>query len=295
MKNKKLNLIQIATIALILVVVIANGADYFIRRSASELQTDAFTAVFVDVGQGSAALFVSSCGATMLVDAGPRMARRQLRAELRRKGVRHIDFLVLTHPHEDHIGGADMVLHDFSVCTVIINDTSTTVTRTFNYDRLFSRVAEVDFSVMIVEPGDVLQFGESAYFQILAPAVGRQRDQNDYSIVMRLVYGETVLMLAGDTTVNVERWMVNNVAPQYLRACFLLVPHHGSWTSTGEEYLAAVAPRYALIQNGRGNSHGHPHFSVVSRLREFGVTYYRNDIHRTVIFQSDGRNLWRTG
>jgi len=291
-KLRTLTTRRIITICLISLIGIALFVDYVIGISSNPLQDDMLTVVFIDVGQGDSQLVIASCGAVKLIDTGPRMNYRVLISYLREFNVTSIDYFILTHPHEDHFGGAEFVVRYFDVCTLLIPDTSTTVTTHFTFDRFLYRVADYDFSLETVQAGDEFYFGERGFFRILSPNGGRQRTQNDYSIVHRLEYGDINIMFTGDATTTVENRMVSSFAHEHLRSDVLVVGHHGSWTSTGEVFLAAVAPSIAVIQSEAGNQHGHPHYSVMARLNRHQVQVWRTDQKGTFVIQSDGQRIF---
>ena len=243
----------------------------------------------IDVGQGDSIL-VRTDDRVLLIDAGTNSSEDELRAYLDACGIEDIDCFVCTHPHEDHIGGADMILGEYNVERLIMPESeSTTVT----FTKLLDALEESD--AVYTEPvvGDVYTIGGFA-FTILAPDESVADDSNNSSVVLRLDYGSTSFMFTGDAEAESEACILAEFSPSELDCDFLKLGHHGSTTSTSEAFLDAVSPEYAAISCGEGNSYGHPHRETLDKLASRGITgdkLLRTDLDGTCVIYSDGERI----
>ncbi len=272
----------------------AAGQETRPQEAAGGEQTD-LRVHFIDVGQGDSIL-VQSGEQAMLVDGGTNESGEQVVDYLQSQGVKRLDYLVGTHPHEDHIGGLDNVIRSFQIGTVIMPEAVHT-TRT--YEDVLDALLEKGLSVTVPVPGTAYELG-TASFTILAPGhavmeeAARDGNLNNMSVGLRLVCKDTAFVLCGDAEAPSEEAMVESGLP--LHADVLKLGHHGSSTSSCPSFLEAVSPSIAVISCGRDNSYGHPHQETLEMLDRLGIQIYRTDQQGTVVAESDGsRILWSCG
>lgn len=249
---------------------------------------------FIDVGQGDSTLFMVEEG-VVLVDASVYQAGPTIVEYLKKQGVTKIDYFFLTHPDGDHIGGARDVLDAFEVENIIMPDKSHD-TRT--YENLLLRIEELDINVIKGETGSVYNVGDLE-ITILSPVAGHNygrsdKDNNDWSVVFLARFGNSKVMMTGDATAETEEIMLKNHSTAEMKADILKVGHHGSHSSTTDEFLAAVDPDYAVISCGKDNDYGHPHTEVTDRLQKAGITIRITKDEGTIVYMTDG-SQWITG
>lgn len=251
---------------------------------------------FLDVGQGDAAVVESPAGRVMVVDTGAvfpdgdNEGDRVVLPFLRHEGINHVDVLTLTHPHSDHIGGAESILREMPVGLVLDNGAQppdpmeAAILREASAERTAYRAAQ---------RGMILNFGDGTKAEVLSPIdAERLGPANDASVVLRLTYRSSRLLLTGDAEAPEEDEMVSAREP--LDCDVLKVGHHGSNTSSTPELLAAAHPQVAVISVGAHNLYGHPSPVVVSRLRRFGAELFRTDQNCAVICISNGTTISAT-
>lgn len=239
---------------------------------------------FLDVGQGLSVL-INADGHFMLYDGGDRTASSFVVAYLKDKGVTDLDYLVASHYDADHINGLVGALNVFNTAQILGPDYET---ETKIYGSFINKVKELEKEIKHPTPGERYPLG-SGYFEILAPLSDRYDDVNNYSIAIRLVYGDTSFLIMGDAEKESEEEMTDRWPD--LSADVLCVGHHGSPTSTSEELLDRVNPSIAVISCGRDNSYGHPGKAVLERLEERDIPVLRTDESGTITITSDGTGL----
>ena len=239
---------------------------------------------FIDVGQGDAALIRTESG-DILIDAGTNSSEEELKAYLDSLGVTDILYAVFTHPHEDHIGGADMVLNTYNVRNVILpNATATSKT----FERMMDAIEAEKCTVMEAVPDQIIQVGELT-MTILAPISETYSNTNNYSVVIRMDYGETSVLFTGDAELDSEEEMLARYRLKGTLDCDLLkAGHHGSDTSSGQEFLNAVTPTYAVISVGEGNTYDHPKQETLTKFDAMGMKVYRTDKEGSIVFITTG-------
>lgn len=239
---------------------------------------------YIDVGQGDSIL-VQQDGKNMLIDTGTNASADSLIKYLHSQSINRIDYLVLTHPHEDHIGGADAVINNFSIGTIYMTK-YTASTKT--YRDVIKAMKSKGLKATLPVLGNTFRLGEADCI-ILGPVNPDPEDLNTGSIVLKLTFGSKKFLFTGDAQASNEKAMINKKYD--LSADVLKVGHHGSRTSTSQEFLDAVNPEYAVISAGKGNDYGHPHKPTMERLKAKKVKVYRTDESGTIICTSDGKNI----
>jgi len=239
----------------------------------------------LDVGQGDALFIESPSGVQVLVDAGPPKKITGSLSRIMPIFDRSIDAVIITNPDQDHIGGLIDVLETYKVGQVFepgtSNDSST-------YSDLSTKIEKQKIKRTLLKKGMRLHLGSGAWLDILFPDQDVSLfSANDGSVVARLVYGSSSILLTGDSTLKTEKIILKNNNSSDLKSNILKVGHHGSRTSTSWSFLQAVAPEYAVISNGKNNRYGHPHQEVLDDLEYFGVKTLRTDLLGTISFICD--------
>lgn len=238
---------------------------------------------FINVGQADAAL-VKCEGRYMLIDGGNKEDSSLIYAYLKEQGAEHLDYVVCSHAHEDHSGGLAGALNYASVGTVYapVKEYDTDAYRDF-----VKYVEKQGKDITVPSAGEEFRLG-NADCKILAVNTVPD-DCNNTSIVMKVTYGESSFLFTGDAETVVEKSILN--AGYDVKSSVLKVPHHGSDTSMGYQFLREVMPEYAIISVGEENSYGHPNEGALSKLRDAEAKAYRTDLQGHIIAKSDGKNV----
>lgn len=239
---------------------------------------------FIDVGQGDAVFIELPDGKNMLVDAGTRDSESTVTNYLRGRGVKKIDFIVGTHPHEDHIGSLDAVIKSFEIGEVIMPE-ATTNTRVFY--SLLQTIKDRGMAIKTARAGVSIFEEGGLSAKLLAPQKKEYENFNNFSAVILLKYQDIAFLLTGDAEDESEKEILS--AGHNVQAQVLKIGHHGSTSSTSSNFLQAVSPAFAVISVGAGNDYNHPHPVILDRLAKSGIITLRTDQRGTIIFETDGK------
>lgn len=237
---------------------------------------------FLDCGQADSIFVELPDGKCMLIDAAESSFGKALEKYIREKGYSHIDYVVATHPHSDHIGGMAHILNSFTVGTFYMPEIIHT-TKTF--ENMLDALSKNGCKCEYISQGYIIE-DESYDIAVLSPQKKEYIRMNDYSAVIKLCYKNTQILFSADAELTAEQEMLR--ANLDLKADILKVGHHGSFSSTMENYLDAVSPSDAVISVGKNNSYGFPDEIVLRQLEERGIKVHRTDINGTVSIVSDG-------
>ena len=278
--NKKQSLFMLLGLICALVVTLVTPA---LLPDSQRPEGSCFQVHFIDVGQADAALILCD-GEAMLIDGGNAADSNVIYTYLKKHEVKHLDYVIATHAHEDHVGGLPGALK-YATVSKAFSPVTTFTTNAFNNFK--KGLSQQGVSLTVPEVGTRFKLG-SASCQILAVNT-ESSDTNNTSIVLQIVYGDTSFLFTGDAEIPVEQVLLNSGFN--LKSTVLKVGHHGSYSSTSYLFLREVMPEYAVIPVGKDNDYGHPHDNVLSRLRDADVTLYRTDMHGDVICTSDGKTV----
>ena len=284
--RKKRNFIAVFIIAILAV------CGYFTAQKAGvpvfAPEDAAFSVTFLDVGQADCA-YVTAGGENMLIDAGNNEDKDAVLGFLNEQGVTRLDYVVATHPHEDHIGAMSYVVDSFEVGNFIMPKKAAN-TKTF--ERLLDALERNNVAVTAPKAGDRFSVGDAAC-TILSGGEKNYDDTNDYSVVLRVDFYNNSFLFCGDASSLVEEEILSS--GQKVSCDVLKTGHHGSRTASSQAFLDAARPRFAVISCGEGNSYGHPHAETLEKLAGRGVTVYRTDLCGSVQAAGDGTNVsWKT-
>ena len=242
----------------------------------------------LDVGQGDSILIEPPSGADVLVDGGKRpMGRQVVLPVLRRHGIQELSLVVLTHPHEDHVGGLVDVLDQLKVDCVLDGGQ---IASSESYSQFMGYVVSKKIPYRLGRPGQVIQLGQGVRGEVLSPELpflqNTNSDLNNNSISIRLVYGRIKILLTGDLENEGETRLLQSGAE--IDSEILKAGHHGSRTSSSEDFLNRVHPRVAIISCGLFNRYHHPSPSTLRRYADHGIQTFRTDLQGAIEIETDG-------
>jgi len=289
-KFEKIN-IKVTLLAALLLLLFLN---VFLYSLLYEKEKSLLKVTFLNVGQGDAILIETPSGHRALLDAGPSGAAllRSLSEELY-FWQRDFDFALATHADKDHIGGFIDFFKYYKVQNVyepgLLSGKKSELSESLLLN--LARLKEKGVKALKLKRGDLIDFGDGVYILVLfPPAALSSKDSNKSSLVVKLIYGKTSFLLTGDLPQKEEK-LLAFFDRSLLQSNVLKLGHHGSYTSSAEEFLRFVKPEYAVVSAGKDNSYGHPHREVIERVQSVGAKLlYTWD--GSVRFLSDGEKLY---
>jgi len=243
---------------------------------------------FIDVGQGDCIL-IQTDECNFLIDAGESGNSEYIEQYLNSNNIEDFDYIIGTHPHSDHIGGLSQIISDYNVERIILpkipdNDIPTTKT----YENLLNAISDKNLKITPATVGNIYDLG-NATLEVVAPNSKEYSDFNNYSIVTILTHGDNKFLFSGDAEEKSESEMIENNLLQDIDV--LKVGHHGSNTSTSQEFLDIIQPEISVIMCGEGNKYNHPNEETMDKFQAMGVDVYRTDLDGTIEMVSDGMNI----
>lgn len=302
-RRKKKNSIAYAITAIIVIVVIllfgnklsmdnietmfSNISENVVAQESPDINTNVVegqdvVVKFFDVGQADSIL-VQSAGVNMLIDAGTNNMGNTVVQNLKDLGITKINYLVGTHPHEDHIGGMDDVINNFEIGTIYMPKVQTN-TKTF--EDVLDAISNKGLTITTPEVGYVFEVGNTKC-EVMCVGTGTTEENSNLnlsSIVIRMVYGEESFLFMGDAEEK------NESSRQWPQTTVLKVGHHGSDTSSSESFLNQVKPEISVISVGINNTYGHPKKTTLDKLNALETSIYRTDQNGTITITCDGTN-----
>jgi len=250
---------------------------------------------YLDVGQGDAILIQFPNRKTLLIDAGDRTFRRDygestIAPFLKRQGIHRLDYLALSHPHNDHIGGAPFLIHNFQIGEIWEPDITA---RSQVYCEIHALADSLHIPVRRLFAGDCIQLAESLTIFILHPSKNFLTTHplgfNDYSNVLKINFRHTNFLFCGDVERYSETYLT--LWQTFLQADVLKVPHHGSATSSSQPFIELVRPNSAVVSVGKNNKFHHPSVGTIARYESLGTRIHRTDLGQALIILSDGQKF----
>ena len=239
---------------------------------------------FLDIGQGDAAIL--QCGGqTLMIDGGDKEGNQFLYSYMKgTMNLEHLDYIIATHPHDDHVKGLATAL---VVCDVDIVYSPVTEYDGEGFLDFQKKLEERNAVITVPHRGDSFMLGSAIVTFLSEPRP--EWDMNDQSLVVKVIFGNTSFLFTGDAAWDAEQDMLESGMD--LSATVLKVGHHGSVTSSSQEFLTAVNPKYAIISVGQDNKYGHPADETILKLQRMRVSVFRTDQQGTIVFTSDGSNM----
>jgi competence protein ComEC len=289
-------LIALAVLGVVLIIAGVLLVRYWKKRESPPPQPapsgDELQVHVLNVGQGDSILIIAPGGKSVLVDAGVPGSGRVVLDAMKRYGLDHLDLMVATHAHADHIGGADEVMRRTKVTTVL---DSRVPNQTKNYEDFLAAIEKTGAKYVAASPGQKFDLGGNATLSILAPIQpfftknqlrSGANEPNANSVVARLDYGDFSMLLTGDAEAETEERLMASGAN--IRAKVLKVGHHGSRYASSEKFLRQGGFEAAIISDGADNRYGHPNQDTLDRFRRLGLKVHRTDLEGEVTILSRG-------
>ncbi len=280
-------------------------ASVFLLFVTARLLAGNLTVTFLDCGQGDAIVLHTPGNKTYLIDTGPNdlehggnfdAGKMVVVPFLNARRTNSLDGILISHPHLDHYGGTFAVIRAFAIKELI---DAGALTAAPPYLRLLKEAELRNIKYRVVKTGDILDWDPEIKAEVLWPAKKgaekkskkKKRDGlNDQSIVLKITHGKNTFLFPGDAEKEAESELVRIYGHELLSKV-LKAPHHGSKTSSTDEFLDAVNPQLAVISCGRRNRYHHPFPAVLERLEERKISFYRTDADGSIEVISDGKDL----
>lgn len=281
---KKMRLI-VLTIILSIIMILSGCSS---AKQVNNLSTENENMIkihYIDVGQGDSIL-IQVNNINMLIDAGTTSSIDKLTTYLNKQNISKLDYVVATHPHEDHIGGMATIINKYKIgafyAPKIISNTRT-------FENMINALKSKNLKINTAKEGVTINLGKNAQCIMLAPNSESYDSLNNYSAVLKITYGNSKFLFQGDAEKLSEREILSKNLD--VTCDILKVGHHGSTSSSYTAYLDKAAPNIAIISCGKNNDYGHPHKATIAALKKRNIQIYRTDIDVNIVFESDGTTI----
>lgn len=245
---------------------------------------------FFDVGQGDCEFIELPNGKCMLIDSGEAENASQICDKINTLGYTKIDFVVVTHPHTDHMGAMSDIINEYEIGDIYMPRVTST-TRT--YEELLTTISDKGLKIRTAKAGKNIYTCDNLSIDILSPVSDEYDSINNYSVVIKMTYGYSSFLFMGDAEKLLEKELLTNKFSD-LDSDVLKVAHHGSRYSTSADFLDRVSPEFAVISCGTDNSYGHPHSQTLGRLQSSTDHIYRTDEYKDIRFETNGDGTYIT-
>lgn len=243
---------------------------------------------YIDVGQGDSIL-IQVNNKNMLIDSGPAVSEDKILSYLKNLNIRKFDYVITTHPHEDHIGNMTAIINKYSIDKFLAPKVTT---NTATFKKMMLALKNKNMKIQTIKSGiGSIDLGENINVDVFSPNKDIYEELNNYSPMIKITYGTRSFLFVGDAEKEVEQEVLNKNYD--IKSDVLKVGHHGSSSSTSKEFLKKVNPSIAVISVGVNNSYNHPNKNVVKLLKDSDITVYRTDTDGTVVLDCDGKNIQR--
>ena len=264
-----------------------------------KIPEDVLTVHFIDVGQGDCTL-VTAGGETMLIDTGEYTEFTKVCSYLESHGIKRLDRIIATHPHSDHMGAMPEILDRFKVGEVLMPPVpaelvpaelvpAELVPASWWFTAFLEKADEKNIKLTETYPGMIFDIGDAQCCITAPQRVYADAGLNNCSVCVRINHGASSFLICGDAEREEELDMA--ASGKVSGITVLRTGHHGSSSSSCEEFLSEVSPEIAVISCGAGNAYGHPSDQVIERIRKYTGRIFRTDLNGTIVFTSDGREL----
>ncbi|APC79834.1 TPA: ComEC/Rec2 family competence protein [Clostridium botulinum] len=284
MKLKKKNLI-ITCLLICLSIVFTACSQQSSNAVNTSNKSNELKVHYIDVGQGDSIL-VQTKDKNILIDAGTRKSSDSLISYLKKQHIKKLDYVIATHPHEDHIGGMPKVIEEFEISNFYAPK-KTANTKIFK--DMILQLKKKNLKINVAKKGISLDLSNNSSLDFLAPVKDNYENTNDSSAVVKLTHGNTKFLFTGDAEKTSEKDILNS--NEDLSSNVLKVGHHGSHSSSSKEFLDKINPKIAIISCGKNNDYGHPHKETMKELKKRNIEVYRTDIDGNIVLTSDGENI----
>lgn len=261
------------------------GVDESSEISRIEEVKDHVKVHFIDVGQGDS-IFIQIKNKNILIDGGEAKEAPTVVNYLKTYKVKKLDYVFLTHPHEDHLGGLSEVIDTFEIGKFYAPNVGT-VTR--SYENLLNSLKNKSLNINKAKAGLEFNFPDNIKLELFSPNKDEYSNLNNYSPIMKLSYNETSFLFTGDAEELAEKEVI--LENYDLKANILKAGHHGSKTSSSLDFLEKVKPDFTIITTGQGNRFNLPSAEVVERLKSIGSKILMTEKHGNIVFSTDGRDI----
>ncbi len=242
---------------------------------------------YIDVGQGDCIL-IQVNNKNLLIDSGPSSNRKDLLDYLENLNIKKLDYIIATHPHEDHIGNMDTIIKRYNIGSFY---SPKVITSSNTFESMISALVDKNLKISVLKKGvKGIDLGKNVEIQVFSPLENISSDNlNDYSPIIKITFVNNSFLFTGDAEVSTENIVLSQ--NNNLNCDILKVGHHGSSTSTSEDFLISANPSVAIISVGKNNTYGHPTPETLSLLNSYNIKTLRTDINGTIIAISDGKNI----
>lgn len=250
-------------------------------------QDSSFAIYCLDVGQSDCTI-IKCDDKVMMIDTGTTNQLYHIRTALFALDIEQIDYMIITHQHDDHMSGAAELMEHYDVSNILMHKLSdVNNVNSLTYSNLIKTITEKEVNPISVSAGDTFNFASSVV-EIISPII-QDKELNNMSVVLKITYGDTSFLFQGDSEQSVEKQILNSDFD--ISADVIKLGHHGSKTSSFSPYLDAVNPKYAIISCNSDNNYGHPNLQVMETLAEMNITPYITSLNGNIIITSDGKEI----